>query len=471
MMSPKHYKNKGMILTDVILAFSVVTIFVVIIVQSSLGAREIFDGSKEKNLLLDIYEQHREEFDNLLPYESKSIAIITSSTTVNITGRAQWYGNERVETIITIGNKLTLETIKPYAQENNKYKGRSLCSVDIGAPYFGGQNKNISIQPITLPIDPLLPLTDIEIRNNIVYISADSTRANDPDLLIFNIASTTAPTLLYTLNTGPGISSLVFVENKIFAAVNSTAAQLHVIQIQDNFSPTLMARYTLALPSTTTLPTTGTSIDYYAGYILLGTAKWDGKEVVIFKIENDGSLLYQSGYEVSSKINDIFSVRDKTYIAASAIDQLILLDMNNFTNPQLLSSFQPSGWQRQEGKVISFFEDSLIFGRTAGGFDIRTDHELFQSTPSSLSTPPAAFNFPITYNMPGGVYGIVVNRSKIFIVTREAGRELQIFDSSLSRGPQASYGLPVAPQKLVCDNDRLYILAASAPIIYVLSFK
>jgi len=54
--------------------------------------------------------------------------------------------------------------------------------------------------------------------------------------------------------------------------------------------------------------------------------------------------------------------------------------------------------------------------------------------------------------------------------------ELQILNFSdqtkneLGTSTNISFSLPVAPQTISCDNDRLYILAHSAPVIYQISF-
>lgn len=464
-MSQKFYKNKGIILVDVILAFSAAAIFAVIIMQSLLEAQFLFENSKERNFLLDLYESHANEFTDMVPYESRSILVHTPSGPVEIRAKALWYGNERVETLVTVDNQLTIESVRAYDVENKKMKGVSLCSVDIASAF--GQPRDILIAPILLPIDPLLPLTDLEVRNKIAYVSADSNRTIDPDILIFDISSTTNSKLLNSISTGPGIASIVFVENKIFAAANSTAAQLHIIGISDNYALSVLGKYSLLLPSTTTPPTVGSSISYYNDHIFLGTAKWGGTEFNIFKIENN-ELSYQSGYEIGSKINDIFVVQDRAYVAASSVDQLLLFDIQDITNLVLSDTFSPSGWSRQEVKTISFFEDFLNFGRTSGGFDIRTDHELFQKT---STTTFSELDFSNSYNMPGGVYGIVSNRSKTFVISREAGKELQVFSTSILGGPVDTYSLPVAPQKLICDNDHLYLLAASAPVIYEIFFK
>ena len=145
--------------------------------------------------------------------------------------------------------------------------------------------------------------------------------------------------------------------------------------------------------------------------------------------------------------------------------QLRTIDISDQTRPLLKSAFSPSGWQRQEGKTLAYFEDSPDLGRTSGGFDIATDHELFDWRLAS-GTPDIAAVLPDSVNIPGGVYGIVADRRHIYAATRNVNQELAIFESSLSTTTATYQSLPVAPQTIVCDGNKLYILAHTAPVIY-----
>ena len=65
---------------------------------------------------------------------------------------------------------------------------------------------------------------------------------------------------------------------------------------------------------------------------------------------------------------------------------------------------------------------------------------------------------------------IKLNKQKSYEI-KHCPKEFQIFDRSLSTSSVMSYALPVAPQKMTCDGDYLYILAATAPVLYQVSFN
>jgi hypothetical protein len=342
--------------------------------------------------------------------------------------------------------------------------GTPLCSID-----FSDKDIVVSITPIMLPINPLLPLTDLQVRNGIAYVSDDSSTASDPDLFIIDFKDKNNPKVLSSINTGPGIAAFAIAGMRIYAAAASVAAQLHIIRMDSLSSLALESKYKLSPPYATATEPIASAIFFDKDKIYLGTEKWDGDEFSIIDVSNPLVPIKISSLETGSKINDIF-VRDGfAYVAASDEKQLRIVDISQPAMPMLTDSFSPSGWLRQEGKRVSSFEGALDFGRTSGGYNIITDHEAFEWASSS-----ALLSINGTYNsvdIPGGVYGIVTDRSHIYLATRQVNKEFQIFDRSLSITTALAYSLPVAPQALTCDGDHLYILAATAPVIYEISFN
>ncbi len=451
-----------MIVVDILLAFSLAAIFAALIFESSTLLRNVFEQARERNELMDLYEAHKDYFVNMIPYESRHLSIPVASSTVEIIGQARWYGNDRVETEININGKLSFKSVRSYPKMSEiDTRGTSVCSAD-----FNRQG-TLTITQIALPVDPLLPLTDLEVRNSVAYISTDSTRAGDPDIIVVDISDTTHPSIVSFLNTGPGITTFSLVGKWIFTAAASTAGQLHAIRIDSLNQLVLERKYTLPLPSTTTSPTMASSIFYADNQLYLGTEKWDGAEFIVFDTSNPAQLVQQGSLEIGSKVTDIFVRNGIAYSTTAAQQQLIVTDITDPFHLVPQNSFSPAGWSRQEGKHIYFFEDRLSFGRTSGGFDIKTEHELFTWATSSAQDLASLTSF----NVSGGVYASVADRSGVYIVTRSAGHELQKFGFDVSQGPVATYSLPVAPQTLVCDNERLYVLAHSAPFIYEISFK
>ena len=289
------------------------------------------------------------------------------------------------------------------------------------------------------------------------------------------------PKLISFINTGPGISSIALVDNYIYAATPSATGQLQIVVLDNQLrngniidtSLVLRNKYKLPLPLASTTPTKGSSIFYYKNKIYLGTEKWDGDELSVIDVTDPMNPFKIGGFETGGKIKNIFINNDMAYLASADLQQLRILDISNPNNPTLVSSFSPSGSTRQEGSAITFFENKLGLGRTSGGFNIVTDPEFYNFDLSSTSSYNSSHVLisSSSIDIPGGIYGIVEDRSHIFLATRQLNKEFQIYDLSASTSTAQFYSLPVAPQKMTCDGRNLYILSATAPVIYEISFN
>lgn len=511
-------KSRGILLVDILIAFSLTTLFIIIMSQSSSQAREIFETAKMREQALRIYSANSDSIDALLP--DSTIDLVASSSSV---GKAygKWYGNLMIETVsavydndssyldldiatsslnVTGYDPVTFRSIRGFNNGGSfldidvgsqlDIGGAPVCSVDFGNNNVIGSYEyerlregtiqsgggvssttiDLQIIPIHLPIDPNLPLTDIEVRNGIAYVVADSNISADPDLYIFDIRDPSNVRLVSSLNTGPGLSSIALAGKRIYASAPSTVAQLHTIRLDNLSTPVLENRYRLPLPYATATPTLGSSVFYNAGKVYLGTEKWVGEEFNVIDVSDPITPTKLSGNEIGSKVNDIFSYRGYTYVTASSRDQLLVFNTRSPASStveiDLAQAFSPSGWERQEGKVVSFFEQGLGLGRTSGGFDISSDHEVFLWATTSSST---LVDF-VSANNPGGVYGILQDRSHIYLATRQLNKELQILDRNLST-IIASFALPIAPLVMTCDRDYIYILANRAPFIFKMTFR
>ena len=424
--------TEGMILVDVLVAMSLVTLFVAMFSSTTFSTEQSFIRARERMATL-----------------------MASSSSMN--------------------NLFSLNLTSPIFVP---VSSSPTCSTD----FMHGSISPI-ITEIQLPISPAIPLTHLEVRDGIAFVSTDSNVASDPDLFVIDILNSS---IISSINTGPGISSFALIGKRIFAAAASTAAQLHVIDFSSTTLPStpfLSKKYQLPLPYATATPPYATAISFGFGskpQIYLGTERWDGDELAVINVSNPVVPVWQDGLEVGSKVNDIevdtsTSSLGGVYISNASQNQLIRADLGStVAAPELniTEKFSSSGWSRQEGKVTSIFSDNLVFGRTSGGYDIVTDHELFSwastTPPINLLIQDVLSGTYTSKNIPGGVYGIIQDANHIYLITRQVGKEFQIFDKTLAIG--SSFLLTTQPQSMTCDGEILYVLSHTSPIIYAISF-
>jgi hypothetical protein len=478
-------RNRGVILVDILLALSVSILFVSLMTQLTYGARDLFDRAQLRSELIDVYAAHADDFADLKAYQSRTITALTGES---IVGRARPYGNERTEITVEVIPKNEADSLKFVSVGFNEpgaapsLWGASLCSADftrkevvgsyryltsIVTPQPGLYASTMKMDIINLPISATLPLTDLVVRNGLALISSDSASSGDPDLFVVDISSSTDPIIRSSLNTGPGIVAITVIGDHIFAAAASTASQLHVVRMNSPDFLVLEKKYQLPLPYATATPTVGSSIFSDSSRVYFGTEKWDGTEFNIFDAVTPHDPILIGSLEVGSKVNELYA-HSRVYAATAGKNQLMVIDISSTTVPSILTTVSPSGWQRQEGKSISYFEDKLRFGRTSGGFNIVTDHELFGWGTTTVQS--TNLSQPVSFDLSGGVYGVVSDRRYEYVISRQLGKELYIFDAAFSTTTPVSISLPSPPLTMVCNGDSLYVLSKTSPTLYKINW-
>lgn len=300
--------------------------------------------------------------------------------------------------------------------------------------------------------------TDIEARNGIAYLVADSTSSSQKDFFIIDARDPSNPSLVSSLNTGPGLSAIEVAGPYVFVAQASSVNQLQIIDIRDRRSPQLISQLKLPLPTPTTTASFASSIFYSKGYIYLGTQKWNGAEFSVIDVSNPYDPVVVGMFETNTVVNDIYIRKDRAYLAAADEKQLRVLDISIKNDPLLMSSFSPSGWQTQAGRTLEYFEDRLGFGRTVGGFNVQTNHEafLFQDNIQQASK-----------DIPGGVYGMLVRPESVFLLTHSTDQELQVWNPDLS---ERIHDMPLgsSPAKMSCDRSNLFFATGDSRGISIL---
>ncbi len=324
--------------------------------------------------------------------------------------------------------------------------GRDSCNPRIA---FNEQQQNIHLYSQGVDLGSGNVSTDLEARNGFVYLTADSATASDPDIYIVDARNPTSSHIISSLDTGPGLSRIEVAGPYIFASNTGGTNQLQIIDISNRSSPILRSKFKLPLPFASSTAPAATAIFYSKGLVYIGTKKWDGNEFNVIDVSNPATPKYLGGFKTDTLINDIYVRDGLAFVAASDQGQMRILDVRNPLAISQIESFSPTGWETQEGKSLSYFEGKLSLGRTTGGFNVLLNHELFSfSTTSPLAT---AFS----HDIPGGVYGIVMQPETLFVATRLVNKEFQIWKRDLS-AKIFEYPLGFFPQAMTCDGNAFY---------------
>jgi hypothetical protein len=478
--------TKGVFLFDILVAFALVASFMTILLSVFIDTQDLFNFAKIKSSAIDTFILHENDFNDLGFYEKVNID--------NIFASAYPFSNDGKEIDIDIFAttsrgiyKKILSFVKIIPRSDiippNEFNN---CSMDfinnskIGLYDFVSPNRNVSqmtmirvnkfadfsFEKIFLPITSNNLITDFFIRDKILFVSTNSNLYSDSDIFSFDISSTSAPVLISSLDTGPGINSFYIKKPYVYVANDSTAYQLNILKI--NFDNTLnyVSRFKLPLPYATATPTVGSSIVMNQNKVYLGTEKWDGYELNKIDVSNINSPSWVMGINNDSKINDLLLDSEDLYMTGSGIHQFRVFDLSN-NNFVLKNDVDLTGWNRQEGVSQFIFEGSFLGGRTSGGFNITTDPEFIYFSSSSLSTLTGA----VSKDVPGGVYGVIRDRLFTYIFSRKFEQELQVSPNTHDVIATTTYfHIPVIVKKVRCDNGNIYLSDRDNPIIYKINF-
>ncbi len=408
--------NKAFVLAEIMIAMSLFSIFVITILtfESSIKGLKILSDRELAHIKENDFEKISTTTFKMYGNFTK-IYDMDLYETIQSDYRYLW-GRDNCDTKINLLNE--------YRFDNNGF--------DIGY-------NNIS--------------TDIETRNGYLYLTANSANTKDADLFILDIRQDNNYKIISKLDTGPGVNAIEVAGPYIFLANASTQYQLQIIDIHDRSKPKLISQLKLPLPNASTTAPFAQSIYYQDKIIFLGTSKWNGNELAIIDVSNPFSPKIISTIETNTLVNDIFVYKDILYISTSDEEQLQIFDISDMANPKLIKSFSPSGSNLSEGRVIEYFENHIVLGRTTGGFNSISNHEIFLSNNN--------MNDFISKDIKGGVYGLIYRDNAIALLTHESTHKLQIWDNNLSKLFK-EYDLGNSAWKISCDNESLYFVSRDA---------
>ena len=408
-----------------------------------------------------------------------AVSVILSSNMVELTARRELATLGDIRALLSDGIESHMALL------NNDYPhqlGKNNCRIGI----VSGSLNSPLLRPIvtTDAHEYIVPntsssaqVTDVVGRNGFVYETLDSPIQSDPDFNIVNVKNPQASFIVSSINTGPGLSSVVVAGHYAYVANESSASQLQVIDIANRISPVVVAKLKLPYVISTTTRPHAVSIYYDNGLIYLGTEKWAGNELNIIDVSNPLLPKYIGGLDTDTVVNAT-TVHGYAYIAGADVYQLRIVDVSNPNSPQLLSGISPAGFGVLEGKSVAVSSSSkLYFARAGGGFDNSSQYELFSF---DIHNDPLAAHALHSENIVGGVYGLVSIPKYVFVAVgngiveangaRTAGGSIGMLDAD-SLSIYRSITLPTGPTSLMCDQYRLYVPLSGSKVFAIIDFS
>lgn len=268
--------------------------------------------------------------------------------------------------------------------------------------------------------------TDINVKNKTVFISSIASDDKKPDLFIIDVTNPQAPTMKSSFNTGKGVNALSVRGNYAYLAHNSTTQQLQIVNVSNEYNPSLIREITL--PNNRSTPQAifafkdaSTSKDYVA----IGTkASLTGEELFIYDVSNVNEPVLVTSLETLISITDIFMLKRRLYLTLGygVLGFLVVVDLSDVYQPQQLVSLQ-----LKPENFLSIFPlnyDYVFIGASQNLY-------LFKTTASSsggiLKLIPSEVD---SIETGGAVNDIYARENLAFLATAKPNQEFQAIDYS-----------------------------------------
>ncbi len=443
----------------------------VIVLSASSAVAVLFSG---RSLLLDA--QMEEVALNLSRQDFETSRATAQTNFANLTNSSSTIGDFTKETTVEsvdaytkkITNKVSWKTspLRTQKVELNTivtdWRNVSQTGGDTGGGGLTGDWKN----PKTLGSVDLGPgnsATDLDVKNKIVYLSAQASDEKKPDFYIVNATNGQNPFIVSSLNTGDGLNAVDVANNYAYVDNQDTNAQLQIIDVSNLNNPMLIKSFKLYGVSGTNA--IGQSIFYNNSKIYIGTKKATGPEFHVIDVSSATNPIELGSFEVNADVNDIYVRNNIAYIATSDNQELMLLNVSNPSSISKISGYDAPG-DSEDGKSLYLVANKLYMGRLVGG-NHEEHHELHIL---DVSSSTAIQNLG-SKDMATDVNGVVVRDYLAFLGTSDSNKELQIWNISNPANIEfwSSFNFPQVATGIDYEDNLVYVSVRSNDALRIIT--
>lgn len=453
-------KNTGQSIIEVIIALAIVVITISTVMTVSLGNRGMLADTRENTEAIRISKEALEETtaqlldDFFSPssstssegiYTSEIIIEDIDSNTKKVTSRTTWdtdpQRDQKVELVSIITNRNVSEE----------------TGGDTGGGGISGDWRN----PRTLGSIDLGPgnsATDLDAVNKIVYMSAEASAQSKPDFFIVDASNGELPVISSQLDVGKSLRSLDVADNYAFTGGDDTNAQLKVINVANQGSPSLSASF--KLPGVSGSGAIGNSIFFHDDKIYMGTKSASGPEFHVIDVVSPTNPSSLGSFEVGVDVNAIFIRGDYAYLATSHENQE--LKVLNISNPAAITTAGSYDHVNEDdGLSISVAGSDLYLGKYSG----------YRELVVLDITDPSPIENLGDKEIDASINALVIRDYLAFLGTNESNNEFQVWniEDPLAMSLWSSFNFPQVVTGMDYEDNLVYVSVRSNDALRIIT--
>lgn len=366
-------------------------------------------------------------------YQKNIVVEDVDSFTKKVTSNVTWDNNQiSLSTIISDWNSVLGSCNAGFTDPAN-WKSPKV--------YFSGKLANYASGTNT----DGLSIYDIKAYGSKLYVAAYGADSTDYTFYIFDLPDNKSqpPVFKGALDNAPtlstGLNALTIYGNYAYVANGYTGssqnctegpncAQLQIIDISNSANPAVVKNLKIQSITTSGKLAAGINIFYKSGYIYLALAKVSSSspngEFIIVDVKDPLSPVIKGNYIVGSSVNAIFVEGKYAYAATPNTENLIILDIEDPTNPYKVGGSDSLTAGGANGKSIDVLGGTAYLGRTFG------TNELYAFNVQDASNISVLGSKDIGTGNQTSVNGLAVKNNLAFLITNTQFQIWDVFDSS-----------------------------------------
>lgn len=391
---------------------------------------------------------------------------LTIATTTEITASDLWHfnlttsmiGNYHLQADITsgfTGSSFKPEKITGYLIDETSKESYTYCPIHNITSWQNAYLESSLAIDLTEPINTVG--TSLAAKNNFIYLTADSPTQSKPDFFVINIADSTNPQIVASLETGPGLKTIHLVWPFAFTGNASVANQLQLIDVSNPNNPFLKSAFRLP-GSYSTADAQVTSVFYHQEKVYLGLRKSALAEFSIIDVSNKNSPELLGQFEFNTTVHDIFVRGGQAFVGTANDIELTVLDITNPTNIKIDGQFDAGG-ANGSGKTLAGWGTKMILGRAVGNQELY----LLDITDPQNITELSRGDTNKTINK------VLISGEVVSLATNDTSADWQAWQTTGDSLSQiSSIDLPEKATGLACAENFIFTSMASSTAVAII---
>lgn len=412
--------ERGFLSIEIAIAAAILAL----VIGSAISAFAVADNSTTKQAARLAATTRAESFlDELSNHPSTSSGQATSTEIKTADGwqlniQTKMIGNYHIQADITagfIGSNFKPETITGYWLDTKAKSSYNHCPTSTIEAW---QNATLASATVIDSVEPINTLgTDLAVKDNFVFLTADSPTQNKPDFFSIDISNLSNPQIAASLNTGPGLKIMHLAGDMVYAGNASVANQVQLIDISNPNNLFLQSAFRLP-GNYSTADAQANAIFYHKDKVYLGLKKSALAEFSIIDVSNKNSPKLVGQYEFDTTVHSIFVRGGQAFVGTASNTEMTILDITDPQNIKPLGQFDAAG-NNGSGKTLAAWGTKILLGRTVG-------NQEFYLLDIASSTKPTELDRADTDTT---INKILVSGDRAIIATSDDAAEWQIWST------------------------------------------